>query len=92
MAPRTGSDYSLVQRFHLENSKTRVRAGNSPEGLLQCWLPGTCLDGAKGSKTGSPRLGLRRPVYQSPLRLSQGDLSQAQCLSLDLDLLRDTSS
>lgn len=47
---------------------------------------------SKSSRTGSPRLGLRRPVYQSPLWLSLGGLSQAQCLSLDLDLLRDTSS
>lgn len=92
VVPRTGLDYSPRQRFHLEKSKTRVRAGTNLEGLPGCWFPGTCLDGAKGSKIQSPELGLRRPVYQSWLWLSLDSLSQAQCHSLDSDLLRDSSS
>lgn len=89
MAPRTGPDYFPGQRSHLENSKTRVTAGTSLKGLPGRWLPGICLGGVRGSKAESPGLGHRVPVYQSWLWLTLGGLSQAQCHSLDMDLLRD---
>lgn len=74
VVPRTGPDYSPGQRFHLEKSKTRVRVRTSLGGLPGCWLPGTCLGGARGSKTESPGLGLERPECQSWLALSPGGL------------------